>query len=76
MSKQKQALVSLLIRIVVIMVLAGLDFVIKNITTIGLPDPAVTVPLLGLMLSEADTWLVNYEGTLPGGSATGGQAQA
>ena len=65
MSKTQQAFVSLGIRIVVIAAVAIVDYLVKNVTSLGLPDPTLTVPLVGLILSEADTWLVNYEGTLP-----------
>jgi hypothetical protein len=65
MPKTQQAIVSVLIRVFVIAALAVLDYLIKNLTTIGLPDPGLTVPFLGLILAEADTWLVNYDGTLP-----------
>lgn len=65
MNKTTQAFISLGIRVVVIGVVAALDFLIKNITTVGLPDPTITVPIVGLILSEADTWLVNWEGTQP-----------
>jgi hypothetical protein len=65
MTKTEQALLSFGIRVVVIALVAALDFLIKNITTIGLPDPNITVPIVGLVLSEADTWLVNWEGTQP-----------
>jgi len=69
MSKTQQAIVSLAIRVGVIAAVAVLDFLVKNLTSIGLPDASLTVPVVGLILSEADTWLVNYEGTLPAASA-------
>ena len=56
---------SLGIRLVVIGLIAILDYAVKNITSFGLPDASVTVPVIGLILSEADTWLVNWEGTQP-----------
>jgi hypothetical protein len=65
MSKIAQAIVSLLIRLVVIGILAILDYAIKNITTFGLPDATITVPVLGLILSEADTWLIAWNGKQP-----------
>lgn len=64
MSKTQQAFISLGIRLGVIAAVAVLDYLVKNLTGIGLPDATVTVPVLSLVLSEADTWLVNYEGTL------------
>jgi len=65
MSKLQQALVSLGIRIAVIAGLAILDFVSVSLTngTLQLPYPAVSITLIGLLVSEADTWLVNYAGT-------------
>ena len=65
MTKSEQALLSFGIRVVVIGAVAVLDYLVKNITSIGLPDAGVTVPVVGLILSEADTWLVNWEGTQP-----------
>lgn len=62
MTKTQQAFISLGIRVLVIGIVAMLDFIIKNLTSFGLPDANVTVPILGLIFSEADTWLVNWEG--------------
>ena len=64
-NKVIQSLVSFGIRVLVIAAVAGLDYVIKNISSVGLPDPGITVPLVGLVLSEADTWLVDYEAKWP-----------
>jgi len=65
MTKTNQALLSLLIRVVVIGVVAALDFIVAGLSngSVQLPIPAVLVPVLGLILSEADTWLVNWEKT-------------
>ena len=65
MSNFKQAVVSLLIRCLVIGAVAVVNTLLASYKTISLPDPGLTVPLLGLILSEADTWLVDYEGKLP-----------
>lgn len=70
MTKIQQAFVSLGIRLGVIAAIAILDYLIKNITNIGLPDALLTVPVLGMILSEADTWLVNWEGTNPPNAST------
>ncbi len=63
MSNFKQALVSLSIRLVVIAAIAVLDYVSASISsgTFQLPLPSVVVPVLGLIVSEADTWLVNWQ---------------
>lgn len=65
MTKTEQAFVSLAIRIVVIGVIAILDYTIKNLTSFGLPDATITVPVIGLVLSESDTWLVNWQAANP-----------
>ena len=67
MTKKEQAFVSLVIRLVVIGAIAILDYLSKALTSgaLQLPDPTVTVPVLGLIVSEADTWLVNWNGTQP-----------
>ena len=72
MTKSEQALLSFGIRVVVIGAIAILDFVSKSLTSgaLQLPDPTFSVPILGLLVSEADTWLVNWEGTNPPNSST------
>ena len=67
MTKTEQALLSFGIRVVVIGAIAILDYLSKSLTSgaLQLPDPTLTVPVLGLLVSEADTWLVNWEGTQP-----------
>ncbi len=60
-SKFQQSLLSLVIRVVVIAAVAGLDYLLKVYTTFQLPDPAFSIPALGLILSEADSWLVQWE---------------
>jgi hypothetical protein len=63
LSKLGQALLSLGIRVAVIAAVAVVNYLIAGLSngTITLPDPALTVPALGLVLSEADSWLVTWE---------------
>ncbi len=65
MTKTEQAIVSFVIRGLVIGCIAFLDYISKSLSSgaIQLPDPAITVPILGLIVSEADTWLVNWNAT-------------
>jgi hypothetical protein len=65
MTKSQQALVSFAIRIVAIAAVAVLDYVSAGLSngTFQLPLPAVFVPIIGLVVSEADTWLVQWEKT-------------
>ena len=63
MTKFQQALVSFGIRIVVVGAVAAINYAVSSLSSgaVQLPDGTVTVPILGLLLSEADTWLVNWE---------------
>jgi hypothetical protein len=63
MTKFPQALLSWSIRLGAVAVVAVLDYLITalNHGLITLPYPAITVPLVGNALAEADTWLVNWE---------------
>ena len=61
LNKFGQALLSLGIRIAVIGAVAGLDYLMKVYTGFNLPDPAFTIPTLGLIISESDSWLVQWE---------------
>jgi hypothetical protein len=63
MSKIQQALLSLAIRCAVIAAVAVVNYLITAFSSgvITLPLPVVTIPTVGLLLSEADTWLVNWE---------------
>jgi hypothetical protein len=67
MTKTQQAFLSFVIRVGVIAAVAVLNFVSAGLTNgnLQLPIPAVLVPLIGLVLSEADTWLVNWQTTNP-----------
>jgi hypothetical protein len=60
MTKLEQALVSLGIRLAVLCGLVIVNFIISSISGWGIPDPAITLPVASLILSEADTWLVDY----------------
>ncbi|MFZ0685357.1 MAG: hypothetical protein WAM89_07415 [Terriglobales bacterium] len=60
MTKLQQALTSLGIRLAVLCGLVVLNFIISSISGWSVPDPSVTLPVLSLVLSEADTWLVDY----------------
>lgn len=63
MNKYLQAALSLAVRVVVIGAVAGLDFLAKQVSggAVQLPDPTITIPIVGLVISEADTWLINWE---------------
>jgi hypothetical protein len=63
MTKTQQALLSLGIRLGVIAAVAVLNFISAGLTngTLQLPIPAILVPVIGLIISEADTWLVNWQ---------------
>ncbi len=65
MTKSEQAFLSFAIRIIVIGAIAILDYISKSLGGWNLPDATVTVPLLGLIVSEADTWLINWESANP-----------
>lgn len=67
MTKTQQALLSFFIRVGVIAAVAVLNFITAGLTngTLQLPIPAVLIPLIGLVLSEADTWLVNWQTANP-----------
>jgi hypothetical protein len=60
MTKFQQALLSLGIRLAVLCGLVIINFIVSSISGWGVPDPAVTLPVASLILSEADTWLVDY----------------
>lgn len=64
LSKFGQACLSLGIRVVAVGAVAGVEYLLKIYTTFGLPDPVLTVPLLGGVLAEADTWLVKWENSV------------
>ena len=62
LSKLKQALLSFGIRVFVFAALLGLDYISAGLSngSVQLPDPALLLPVLTLIISEADTWLVNW----------------
>lgn len=59
LTKLGQASLSLGIRVLVIGALGGLDYLSKTYT--GWQVTPVLVPIIGLVLSEADSWLVTWE---------------
>lgn len=59
LTKFGQATLSLGIRLLVIGAIAGLDYLSKNIT--GLSISPIYLPFIGLVISEADSWLVKWE---------------
>lgn len=61
MPKINQAVLSFVIRILCIFIVGGLNAIAHAASGLSLPDAAVTVPLVGLAVSELDTWFVQYE---------------
>ena len=66
MNKTQQALLSFGIRVIAISAVAAINFISSAFTngTLQLPVPTVVIPFIGLLISEADTWLVNWNNTI------------
>lgn len=61
LTKFGQAVLSFGIRIAVIGIIGGLDYLAKTYT--GWDIPPIYIPFIGAAIAEADTWFVQWEKT-------------
>lgn len=60
LSAFEAAALDILVKVLVFAILLVLNVVSKALTTLSLPDPAITLPLATLLVSQFDSYFIDY----------------